>query len=103
MSGKTIVKRSSGAKPTRQTDWAAFDAKTDDEIARDVADDPDAAPLLDRNWFDTARLVPGETKEKISIRLDRDVLDYFRAHGRYQTQINEVLRAYVKHAKAGRR
>ena len=30
----------------QETDWAAVDAQTDEEIARHVADDPDAAPLL---------------------------------------------------------
>jgi putative transcriptional regulator len=29
-----------------KVDWAQIDAKTDDEIARDVASDPDAAPIL---------------------------------------------------------
>jgi uncharacterized protein (DUF4415 family) len=33
----------------------------------------------------------------VSIRLDRDVLDWFRARGpRYQSRINAVLRAYVR-------
>lgn len=30
----------------RDTDWAAVDAQTDEEIARNVAEDPDAAPIL---------------------------------------------------------
>lgn len=36
-------------------------------------------------------------KLPISIRLDGEVLDYFRAQGRgYQSRINAVLRAYVR-------
>jgi uncharacterized protein (DUF4415 family) len=39
--------------------------------------------------------------QAISIRLDRDILDYFRAAGpRYQSQINAVLRSYVGHVTA---
>ena len=30
----------------QETDWAAVDAQTDEDIARHVADDPDAAPIL---------------------------------------------------------
>lgn len=36
---------------------AMLDALSDDNIARQVADDPDAAPLLDETWFESARLV----------------------------------------------
>ena len=40
-------------------------------------------------------------KQAISIRLDQDVLDFFRASGpRYQSQINAVLREYVEHVGA---
>lgn len=40
-------------------------------------------------------------KQAITIRLDRDVLEFFRATGpRYQSQINAVLRSYVDHVVA---
>jgi len=39
------------------------------------------------------------TKEQISIRLDRDVLEHFRRYPRYQTRINAILRAAMKHEK----
>jgi uncharacterized protein (DUF4415 family) len=36
-------------------------------------------------------------KQQVTLRLDADVLDWFRARGRgYQTQINALLRAYVE-------
>jgi len=42
-------------------------------------------------------------KEQITLRLDADVLEWFRARGKgYQTQINSLLRAYMQ-AHAGRR
>ena len=34
------------AKAIRETDWAVQDAKTDEDIAREVASNPDAAPIL---------------------------------------------------------
>lgn len=36
---------------------AKLDAITDDDIARQIAEDPDAAPELTDEWFENARLV----------------------------------------------
>jgi uncharacterized protein (DUF4415 family) len=78
-----------------ETDYARLDAMTDDDIARAVADDPDAPPL-DIDWT-KARLVLPPGKDVITLRLDRDVLDWFRAQGKgYQTRINQVLRAFYE-------
>jgi uncharacterized protein (DUF4415 family) len=43
-------------------------------------------------------------KSKISVRIDRDVLDWFRGFPRYQTVMNKVLRTYFEHhaRKGGR-
>ena len=42
------------------------------------------------------------SKRVISVRIDSDVLDFFKAQGRgYQTRINAVLRSYME-AKRGR-
>ncbi len=82
-----------------QTDWAAFDALTDEEIALAIRNDPDAAPELDKEWFAGATLVMPKTKEQISIRLDADVLEHFRKYPRYQTRINAILRAAMEHEK----
>jgi uncharacterized protein (DUF4415 family) len=70
---------------------------SDAQIARSVADDPDAAPLANAAWFETAELVMPDGKQPITIRLDRKVLNWFRARGRgYQSRINAVLKAYVE-------
>ncbi|MGC1398673.1 BrnA antitoxin family protein [Candidatus Binatus sp.] len=43
-------------------------------------------------------------KQDIHIRLDRDILEWFKAHGRgYQTRINAVLRAFVQTRERGNR
>ena len=67
--------------------------------------DPDEAPELTKDWFESADLYDGATlvrrgrpksaapKQVTSIRLDADVLDHYRATGRgWQTRINQTLR-----------
>ena len=92
-----------------------IEAEYGEEVAINVgiARDPDA-PDLDEGWFERARpaaeVVPhvveqwrrtrgrqkAPTKEAISIRLDADILAYYRATGRgWQGRINEALRRYT--------
>jgi uncharacterized protein (DUF4415 family) len=89
----TIVSRYS---PTNgKTDWAAVDALTDEEITRAVANDPDAVPL-DIDWSDAVLVIPPK-KQAISIRVDEDVLKFFKKEGDgYQRRINAVLRSYMQ-------
>jgi uncharacterized protein (DUF4415 family) len=48
-------------------------------------------------WFRRAKVVLPEPKKAVSIRLDRDVMEWFQRQGKgYQTRINAVLRAYVE-------
>lgn len=79
-----------------RTDWARVDALTDAEIEAAIADDSDAAPILDEAWFRNAELViPAKTAT--SIRVDSDVMDWFKSQGRgWQTRMNAILRAYAK-------
>ncbi len=86
--------------PSR-TDWARVDAMTDEDIARQIAEDPDVAPEWTEEEDQMLKRKPGQrgaqktpTKESITLRLDRDVLAYFRAQGAgWQSRINEALRA----------
>jgi uncharacterized protein (DUF4415 family) len=66
--------------------------------------DPDDAPELDDDWFDRAAIMIGDevirpgrprgsAKQAVSIRLDKDVVDKFRATGPgWQSRINEALK-----------
>ena len=46
--------------------------------------------------FANATWHPGHGKKQVTVRLDRDILDFFKQGGRgYQTRINAVLRAFV--------
>jgi uncharacterized protein (DUF4415 family) len=85
----TVVSRHDPRKG--RTDWAHVASLTDDEIARD---DRDGA-RLDIDWSEAVLVVPPR-KKAISIRIDPDVLDYFKNEGPgYQRRINAVLRSYV--------
>jgi uncharacterized protein (DUF4415 family) len=78
-----------------KTDWARVDALTDEDIAKAVANDPDAAPI-DIDWSDAVLVIPPK-KKAISIRVDEDVLDFFKRDGEgYQRRMNAVLRSYME-------
>jgi uncharacterized protein (DUF4415 family) len=92
------------------SDLAKVDATTDDDIARQIAEDPDTAPELTDEWFDKADLHYGEAllrrgrgrpvldspKKLVSLRLDRDVIDRFRAGGPgWQSRVNAALRKHL--------
>ena len=77
-----------------RSDWKAVDALTDDDI------DTSEIPPLDDSFFAQAELRMPRTKPAITIRLDPDVLDWFKAQGKgYQTRINAVLRMYMEAQK----
>ncbi|MEX0956293.1 MAG: BrnA antitoxin family protein [Rhizobiaceae bacterium] len=72
---------------------------TDEEIEAQMRDDPDWADFMDIDWSNATIVYPVE-KQAVSIRLDRDVLDFFKVQGKgYQTRINAVLRGYVQEMK----
>ncbi|WHZ15697.1 MAG: hypothetical protein OJF52_002543 [Nitrospira sp.] len=54
-------------------------------------------PELGKDFFRHAPLVLPEPKATVTMRVDRKVLDWFKAQGRgYQTRINALLRAYME-------
>lgn len=100
--GTLLRRQANGSfRPVRgKTDRSRLGRLTDAQIETMSASDPDQ-PALDANFWQEAGKLP--RKEAISIKLDDDVLAFFRKQGRgYQTRINAVLRRYM-HAqrKAG--
>ena len=84
-----------------ETDWERVKNLTDEDIRAAVARDPDTF-IADDEWFKTARVVFPETKEVVTLRLDPDVLAWFKAQGRgYQTRINAVLRSFFEAHRGG--
>ena len=66
---------------------------------------PEELADLPTDFWDEAELVVPVGKQAISLRVDEDVLEWFRSLGpRYQTRMNAVLRSYMKRAgvKTGR-
>lgn len=60
----------------------------------DLSDIPEASEEF---WRNARVVLPAGNKEPLSLRLDADILAWFKAQGRgYQTRINAVLRAYVE-------
>jgi len=54
-------------------------------------------PELDKDFWDNATPVYPKEKIAISIRLDKDIIDFFKGEGKgYQSKINSVLRSYIK-------
>ncbi len=79
------------------TDWARVEAMTEEEIEAAIASDPDEAGWEVDGRFGYPGLPPiPENKQQITLRIDADVLDWFRATGKgYQTNINAALRQFV--------
>lgn len=74
--------------------------KTDWDGLQDQSD-YDGPQEFEVDWS-KARIVTPELKQAISLRVDPDVLDFFKSEGRgYQTRMNAVLRAYMDAKKSG--
>lgn len=91
MSAKSIKTHS----PSR-TNWTKLHSKNDAGIS--YKDNPETSQDF---WKDAQVRMP-TAKKPISLRLDEDIILYFKQQGpRYQSKMNAVLKAYIKvHKKA---
>jgi len=81
------------------SDWERNNALTQEEIRAQIDADPDEAGMV-YDWDNATTEMP-KPKVDLHMRVDGEVLDYFRETGKgYQTRINAVLRSYVKHMRA---
>ena len=79
-----------------QTDWERL--RREQEAGLEPEVDPDEGEF---DWSQ-ARVVMPPSKQAISVRIDRDVLEFFRSQGRgYQTRINAFLRSYMEAKQGG--
>ncbi|MDE0150615.1 MAG: BrnA antitoxin family protein [Rhodospirillaceae bacterium] len=70
----------------------------------DAEIDTSDIPEMDEEFFATARLVmpPGASKKAVSLRVDEDVFDWFKAQGKgHLSRMNAVLRAYMLANRGG--
>ena len=74
-----------------KTDWERL--RREEEAGIEPERDPDEGEF---DWSQAQVIMP-RPKQPISVRLDADVIEFFKSQGRgYQTRINAVLRGYMK-------
>jgi uncharacterized protein (DUF4415 family) len=89
------------ARGESRTDLARVRAKTAEELERDIASDADFSGVPE-DWYKRAEAVMPTPKKLLSLRLDSDVVDWFKQQGPgYQTRINAVLRALFSRRRKG--
>lgn len=77
------------------TDWERVDALKDKDI--DLSDSPEITPEMFAEAIVRRGLEPAPSKTQVTLRVDSDVLMWFKKQGRgYQTRINTLLRAYME-------
>jgi len=86
----------STGKARDRTNLKYLDNLTDEEVEQAARSDTDTLLLEECDMASLEVVVP-EKKQSISLRVDPDVLAYFKSFGPgYQTRMNAVLRAYMK-------
>jgi uncharacterized protein (DUF4415 family) len=100
MKEKNITILSREAPRKIKSDLDKLRKLTDAEIEASIAGDPDWSD--DWNWSEAVLVIPPK-KKAISIRVDEDVLDYFKKEGAgYQRRMNAVLRSYMQQKRKKR-
>ena len=88
MKKRDILKKS-------KTDWDRLKGMKDEEI--DLSESPEIEPKMFARAIVRKGLVTSSGKVQLTLRIDQDVVEWFRKHGRgYQTKINALLRAYME-------
>ncbi len=76
-----------------QTDWDRVDKLRDEDI--DFSDSPEVTPEMFAKAVLRKGLKPVSKKTQVTLRIDDDVLTWFKKQGKgYQTRINSLLKAY---------
>jgi len=88
--GKTSKNKSAAG-----TDWNRLRRMSAAEIRAGIKADPDARPT-DASFWKNAKVVLPRRKEVVTMRLDADLLAWFRQQHGYQTRINAILRTYMQ-------
>ena len=101
-----MKEKRTGARSRRRTSDKGWQrrlaAMSDREINEAARADPDAQPT-DLEFWKNAQVILPARKHPITLRIDKDVLAWFKAQGqRYQSRMNAVLRSYMQaRRKAG--
>jgi len=83
-----------GKRAISGTDLKKVDAMTDAELERVIAEDEDERDL--RPDWTRAKLVLSEPKQSVHLRLEQEIIDFFKARGKgHISRMQAVLKAYV--------
>ena len=83
------------ARGEDRTNWDKIDAVTGVQLEASIRADVDDV-RGEPDWTQAILGIPAP-KDHINIRIDHDVLQWFRSNGKgYQTLMNNVLRAFVQ-------
>lgn len=94
MPAKPASKQQRSSSQASRTDWDRLDALRDEDL--DTADLPEPSPEQFARAVLRKGLKPVPRKRQVTLRIDADVLDWFKAQGKgYQSRINALLRAYM--------
>ncbi len=78
-----------------ETDWERVKNMKDEDI--DFTDIPRLTPEMFANAVVRKNFKPVPPKQQVTLRIDDDVISFFRTLGQgYQTRINQLLRAYME-------
>jgi uncharacterized protein (DUF4415 family) len=92
------MKKAVTSKKSR-TDWKRVRALKDEDI--NLSDVPEVSPEMFARAIVRRGLKPVPRKAQLTLRVDSEVLDWFRKQGQgYQTKINALLKAYMDAHKA---
>ena len=84
-----------------ETDWERVRSMRDEDI--DLSDLPEVTPEMFANAIVRKGFKQPPTKQQITLRIDQDVIAFFREQGQgYQTKINQLLRAYMEAHRAAK-
>ena len=90
------MSENSTGKRRDRTDMKRLDSLTDEEVEQAARSDADTLLLEECDMASLEIMMP-ERKQSISLRVDSDVLAYFKSFGKgYQTRMNAVLRTYMQ-------
>ena len=90
---KTTKTKRSASPSCTGTEWGRLRRISAASIRQGIEAEPDAHATNEEFWK-SAKVVMPRPKEIVTMRLDADILRWFRQQRGYQTRINAILRAY---------
>jgi uncharacterized protein (DUF4415 family) len=95
--GASAETKKKGGRAKKERPFFAPDGYEWEDAPADIADSMDRAEPVVDFLPSPEKLMKAETKIVVTIRLDGEVLEWFKSMGKgYQTKINAVLKAYKR-------